>query len=214
MSLIRPSILGGVDGIITSFAIVVSCHAAGFDTRTVLVIGVASLIADGASMGISEYLSSRASNVRVDFNKRQLEEGLESGEKKKMIAELETKIINEEGLSKTQAHRLASILSNHPPLFARISGLDVDKSSSPAWILGIACMASFIICGAVPIIAYVPVRSISITIVASLCLLILLGLLREPHNRLNSLLTTCVLGIVAGAIAYGAARLTAIIESS
>jgi VIT1/CCC1 family predicted Fe2+/Mn2+ transporter len=58
MSALRASVLGGVDGIITSFAIAAGAHAAGFSMDVVFVIGTSSLLADGLSMGISEYISS------------------------------------------------------------------------------------------------------------------------------------------------------------
>ncbi|RPF81674.1 MAG: hypothetical protein CBC65_001980 [Rhodothermaceae bacterium TMED105] len=67
MSVLRASVLGGVDGIITSFAIAAGAHAASFSMNVVLVIGMSSVLADGLSMGISEYISSsgaRAERVK------------------------------------------------------------------------------------------------------------------------------------------------------
>lgn len=60
MSLVRAIVLGGVDGVITSFAVVAGANAGNMPTQVILVIGVSSVLADGASMGISEYLSSTA----------------------------------------------------------------------------------------------------------------------------------------------------------
>lgn len=58
MSILRPSLLGGVDGVITSFAIVAGAHAGDVDERVVLIIGLSSLLADGLSMGVSEIISN------------------------------------------------------------------------------------------------------------------------------------------------------------
>tara|TARA_B110001450_G_scaffold254916_1_gene281249 strand:- start:369 stop:848 length:480 start_codon:yes stop_codon:yes gene_type:complete len=55
---VRASLLGAVDGVITSFAIVAGSDAGKVDSGTVVIIGVSSLFADGLSMGVSEYLSS------------------------------------------------------------------------------------------------------------------------------------------------------------
>lgn len=60
MSLLRASLLGAIDGVITSFAIVSGSHAGRFDDTIVIVIGTSSLLADGFSMGVSEFLSSDA----------------------------------------------------------------------------------------------------------------------------------------------------------
>lgn len=60
MSLLRAALLGGVDGTISSFAVVAGVDAGGWAERGVLVVGVATTLADALSMGVSEYLSSEA----------------------------------------------------------------------------------------------------------------------------------------------------------
>ena len=60
MTLLRASLLGGVDGVITSFAIVAGADAGELGLAAVLVVGSSSLLADGLSMGVSEYLSAAA----------------------------------------------------------------------------------------------------------------------------------------------------------
>ena len=64
MSLLRASLLGGVDGVITSFAIVAGTHAGELDVDTLWIIGVSSLVADGLAMGVSEYLSSSSARAK------------------------------------------------------------------------------------------------------------------------------------------------------
>lgn len=64
MSLLRASLLGGVDGVITSFAIVAGTHAGEMTMDTLWVIGISSLVADGLSMGVSEYLSSSTASAK------------------------------------------------------------------------------------------------------------------------------------------------------
>lgn len=62
MSVVRPSVLGGVDGVITSFAIVAGAHSGGLGRSVVLLLGLSSVAADGLSMGVSEYLSTVSSD--------------------------------------------------------------------------------------------------------------------------------------------------------
>lgn len=64
MSLLRASLLGGVDGVVTSFAIVAGTHAGEMTMDTLWVIGISSLVADGLSMGVSEYLSSSSASAK------------------------------------------------------------------------------------------------------------------------------------------------------
>lgn len=59
-TIVRSAILGGVDGAITSFAIVAACDVGNLGTRAAAIVGFASLFADAGSMGCSEYLAVRA----------------------------------------------------------------------------------------------------------------------------------------------------------
>ena len=63
MSYLSEVIYGGVDGIITTFAIISGSIGANMGNRVPLVIGTSSLVADGFSMGVSSYLAEQA---RID----------------------------------------------------------------------------------------------------------------------------------------------------
>jgi hypothetical protein len=45
-------VYGGIDGAVTTFAVVAGATGAGFSTTVVLVLGFANLIADGFSMSV------------------------------------------------------------------------------------------------------------------------------------------------------------------
>lgn len=53
-------VYGANDGIITTFAVVAGVTGASLPTRIVLVLGLANLLADGFSMGASNYLALRS----------------------------------------------------------------------------------------------------------------------------------------------------------
>lgn len=53
-------VYGSIDGTITTFAIVAGAIGAGLGRNAVLAIGIASVFADGYSMGVSSYLSESA----------------------------------------------------------------------------------------------------------------------------------------------------------
>lgn len=55
---LRAAMLGAVDGVITSFAVVASASVLEDARRAALAVGAASVVADGLSMGVSEFLSS------------------------------------------------------------------------------------------------------------------------------------------------------------
>jgi VIT1/CCC1 family predicted Fe2+/Mn2+ transporter len=57
---IRDVIYGANDGIITTFAVIAGVTGGALLPRTVLIVGVANLLADGLSMGFGNYLSIRS----------------------------------------------------------------------------------------------------------------------------------------------------------
>lgn len=61
---IRDAVYGANDGIITTFAIVASVEGADLGTTAILVVGFASLFADGFSMASSNFLANKAEVAR------------------------------------------------------------------------------------------------------------------------------------------------------
>ena len=62
---VKSMIFGGLDGILTSFAIVAGAAGGGLPVEVVLVLGFSNIFADAFSMGMGEYLSSKAHNEFV-----------------------------------------------------------------------------------------------------------------------------------------------------
>ena len=65
---IKDIIFGANDGIVTTFAIVAGSVGAGLSARVILILGFASLIADGFSMGTGNYLGSRSEKEVSEAN--------------------------------------------------------------------------------------------------------------------------------------------------
>lgn len=61
-------VYGANDGIITTFAVIAGAAGAALPVGIIIILGLANLIADGISMGLSNYLSLRS---RISFQKRQ-----------------------------------------------------------------------------------------------------------------------------------------------
>ncbi|MEQ9407401.1 MAG: VIT1/CCC1 transporter family protein [Fuerstiella sp.] len=59
-SYLRDFIYGGIDGAVTTFAVVSGVAGAGLSSGVVIVLGMANLVGDGFSMAASNYLGSRA----------------------------------------------------------------------------------------------------------------------------------------------------------
>ena len=63
---VKSLVFGGLDGIITTFAIVATVAGARAHPGLVLLMGAANLVADALSMGIGDYLSERAEDEFPD----------------------------------------------------------------------------------------------------------------------------------------------------
>lgn len=61
---IKDAVYGANDGIITTFAIVSSVEGANLGNTAILVVGFASLFADGLSMASSDFLANKAEVAR------------------------------------------------------------------------------------------------------------------------------------------------------
>ena len=57
---LKSIVYGGLDGIITTFAIVAGVAGASLSSSIVMILGFANLIADGFSMAVGDYLSTKA----------------------------------------------------------------------------------------------------------------------------------------------------------
>lgn len=67
-------VYGANDGILTSFAVVAGVTGGALSARTVLIVGMANLFADGLSMGVGNYLSIRARESALEQQQRPEEE--------------------------------------------------------------------------------------------------------------------------------------------
>lgn len=63
-------VYGGIDGSITTFAVVSGATGAGFSPEIILVLGFANLLADGLSMSVGSYLSARTAREHYVRHKK------------------------------------------------------------------------------------------------------------------------------------------------
>ena len=112
---VKSIIYGGLDGIITTFAIVAGIAGADLEVEVVLVLGFANLIADGLSMGIGDYLSEVSEIEYINSEKKREEwefENYKEGEIQEMI-----EIYKEKGVTKADAETILRTMSKYPEFF-------------------------------------------------------------------------------------------------
>ncbi|WP_232013852.1 VIT1/CCC1 transporter family protein [Glycomyces terrestris] len=150
---LRAGVLGANDGIVSVAGIVIGVAGATADRSTILVSGVAGLVAGAFSMAGGEYTSVSTQRdteaTLVEAERRELRED-PAGAEDELAENLERR-----GLSEGTAREAARELSDGDPLraHARVEyGLDPDDLTNP-WHAALSSFVSFT-CGALlPLLA-------------------------------------------------------------
>ncbi len=113
---LRAAVLGANDGIVSTASLVLGVTAAGADAQSILVAGVAGLVAGAMSMAAGEYVSvsSQSDTERADLDR---ERGELAADPVHEHAEL-TAIYVERGVEAELASKVASQLMEHDSLGA------------------------------------------------------------------------------------------------
>ena len=113
---LRAAVLGANDGIVSTASLVLGVAASGASSKTILIAGVAGLVAGAMSMAAGEYVSvsSQADTERADLD-REIKEL--AADPKHELAEL-TAIYVGRGLDAELASRVATQLTKHDALGA------------------------------------------------------------------------------------------------
>jgi len=112
---LKPIIFGGLDGILTSFAIVAGAAGGGLSPTVVLILGFSNIFADAMSMGVGEFLSSKATNEWILSERRREEWEMENypeGEIREMI-----EIYMKRGMSKEDATSVIETMAKYKDFF-------------------------------------------------------------------------------------------------
>lgn len=113
---LRAAVLGANDGIVSTASLILGVAAAGAERPSILIAGVAGLVAGAMSMAAGEYVSvsSQADTEKADLTRERRE--LET-EPEKELQEL-TSIFVERGLDEATATEVAEMLTRKDALAA------------------------------------------------------------------------------------------------
>jgi VIT1/CCC1 family predicted Fe2+/Mn2+ transporter len=158
--MLKPIIFGGLDGILTAFAIVAGSAGGQLSPNTVLILGFSNIFADALSMGVGEFLSSKAENEWI-LSERTREmwemENYPEGEIKEMID-----IYEEKGMSQDDAKLVIETMAKYKDFFVDIMMVHELELSVPeddhiqeSFREGVVMFCSFATFGAFPLLGYV-----------------------------------------------------------
>lgn len=210
-------VYGGIDGSVTTFAVVAGAHGAGLGERVVIILGIANLVADGFSMSVGAYLSAKSENDRYNrekkheyFSVRHTPED-EEAEVREIFSELgfEGEMLDKVVCKVTENEdRWVEVMMKHE--------LELSHEKRPTVWIGLSTFISFCIFGSIPLSVYLigatpysPFTLFESSTMLTSVGFILIGWLKSyvtRTSRLRSVFETLLLGAIAALLAYGAGR--------
>jgi VIT1/CCC1 family predicted Fe2+/Mn2+ transporter len=207
-------VYGGLDGIVTTFAIVSGVAGAELGSDVILILGLANLFADGLSMAAGAYLSSKSEG---EYYQREREremwevEHFPEGER----IELE-ELYRTKGYRPEDAVTLASIHSSDERLWVdemMVQELGLLPDDRTPVLSALATLGSFVVAGSVPLSVFVlglfvaidPAVLFAVSVVLSAVALFGLGaakVLITERSWLRSGLEMLLVGAIAAGVAY------------
>ena len=153
---LRAATFGAMDGLVTNIALIAGVGGGGVGPRTLVLTGVAGLVAGAISMGIGEYTSVRTQNEQVaaELAKelRELRANPE-GEASELV-----EMWTARGLPPHLARQVADVLKEHPEQALRVHaqeelGVVPDELPSP-WTAALSSFACFAVGAVIPLLTY------------------------------------------------------------
>lgn len=207
-------VYGGIDGAVTTFAVVAGVEGAMLSAPIILILGFANLLADGFSMASSKYLSDKTNQEQYNkIYKRELQHIKTNIDHKDK--ELD-RIISSYGFKGKDLESAKRIFQSNPNTLVDLimrneynmtqENIDPKKGAAATFI-------SFILIGFIPLVVYVfkpflPLdygQTFIATIIATLIALFIVGATKSKvtdQHWFVSGLETATVGGLAAAISY------------
>lgn len=205
---LRDWVYGGIDGAVTTFAIVAGVVGADLSARVVLILGAANLLADGFSMAAGNYSATKAE--RDDHERlRRMEERhirlVPEGEREEI-----RQLFQAKGFEGADLDRAVEVITSSTTrwvdmMMAEEHGVPlVTRSPITA---GLATFAAFLVCGLVPLLPFVAgfAASVLLSVTMTAVVFFAIGSLKSRWSTASwwwSGAETLLIGLGAASVAY------------
>jgi len=207
-SYLRDWVYGGIDGAVTTFAIVAGSVGATLSTRIILILGVANLLADGFSMAAANYSGSKSENEEFQRLRAIEEKHIQidpDGEQEEI-----RQIFRAKGYQGGDLEEMVRLVTSNREIWIEtmmLAEYGVSDGGRAPLKAALYTFAAFVLFGSLPLLPFVAMTPASATLATGLtaCAFFAIGSLRarwsERHWTACGLETTAI-GMVAAAIAY------------
>ncbi len=206
-------VYGGIDGSVTTFAVVAGSVGAGLDSAVIIILGFANLLADGFAMSVGAFLSAKSVQANYEKHRRQEYWEVEN------LPDLERKEVEEiyrkKGFEGDLLQQVVAVITSDKDRWVdnmMTEELGMIKEVKSPLAIGAVTYFSFVIIGLVPLSIYVCdyLNGFQGNEFFWSCLLtsigfFIIGWLKTyvtQTSRFKGILETLVLGAIAATVAY------------
>lgn len=206
-------VYGGIDGSVTTFAVVAGSVGANLSAEIVIILGFANLLADGFSMSVGSYLASKSEQDYYHKHRRRKYWEIENLRESE-IEEVRT-IYRAKGFEGELLEQVVAVITADKDRWVEVMMKDelemIPTQKSPLR-MALVTFISFVLVGFVPLLPYVwhygvatlPDSFLIASLLTSLAF-IGIGFLKSyvtHSNYLKSIGETLALGVIAALVAY------------
>ncbi len=205
---LRDWVYGGIDGAVTTFAIVSGVVGAELSAGVILVMGVANLVADGFSMASSNYLGTRAEQEdlkRLEAIEHEHIETHPEGEREEVLH-----IFREKGFEGEDLDRVVELITSNREIWVQTMLTEeygLPREVRSPWLAALSTFSAFLICGVAPLVPFIFGASNGFLLASILtgAVFFIIGSVKSlwsMESWLKSGLTTLFVGAAAASFAY------------
>ena len=207
ISYLRDWIYGGIDGVVTTLAVVAGVVGADLPARIVLVLGLANLVADGFAMAAGNYTGTQAD--RDDYDRLLAVERkhiavVPDGEREEI-----RQIFGGKGFSGDELERIVNVITADASRWAKtmvVEEYGVAPIPKSPLLAALNTFAAFMLCGLVPLVTFLGGGGLVPCGVATGVVFFAIGAIKSRWSLTSwwrSGFGTFVIGMSAAALAFG-----------
>lgn len=206
-------VYGGIDGAVTTFAVVAGAVGAGLDSSIIIILGFANLLADGFAMSVGAYLSTKSEQDNYEKHKR-----VEYWEVENMPEKEEEEIreiYESKGFEGELLDRVVEVIIADKDRWVDTmmkEELEMMEEKKSPFAMGGVTYLSFVAIGIIPLIAYVwdyagdfPGNPFIGSCILTAVGFIIVGLMKTyvtQASKWRGVLETLILGALAALVSY------------
>lgn len=205
---LRDWIYGGIDGAVTTLAVVTGVAGAQLSNWIILALGFANLFADGFSMAASNYLGTKAEHDdwrRLEQIENRHIELAPEGEREEV-----RQIFARKGFEGNDLQRIVELVTADRDRWVRTMLTEeygLPHAVRSPWIAALSTFTAFLICGLVPLLPYLigTENSLLVSVILTGIVFVAIGSIKSRWSTSSwwhSGLTTLLVGAIAASLAY------------